>query len=66
MTDDWPRASEWLGRLMALARNVEYDPLRQDGAVRSKEALARYRGSTCGVQYAEAFQSLNQHPQEIL
>ena len=66
VTDDWPRASEWLGRLMALARNVEYDPLRQDGAVRSKEALARYRGATCGVQYAEAFRSFNEYPQEIL
>ena len=66
VTDDWPRATEWLGRLMALARNTNYDPLRQDGAVRAKETLARYRGSTCGVQYAEALRSFNDYPQDIL
>ena len=65
VTDDWPRATEWLGRLMALARNRDYDPLRQDGAVRSKETLARYRGATCGAQYAEALRSFNEYPQEI-
>src|SRR5262249_45167709 len=26
VTDDWPRAIEWLGRLMALVRNKPYDP----------------------------------------
>ncbi len=66
ITDDWPRATEWLGRLMALARNTDYDPLRQDGAVRAKESLARYRGGTCGVQYAEALRSFNEYPQDIL
>lgn len=66
VTDDWPKATEWLGRLMALARNVDYDPLRQDGAVRAKESLAAYRGQTCGVRYAEALRSVNEYPREIL
>jgi N-acetylglucosamine malate deacetylase 1 len=66
ITDDWPRAIEWLGRLMALVRGEEYDGSKLDGAQRAKEALARYRGATCGVTYAEAFQSANEYPQEIL
>lgn len=66
VSDDWQKAQEWLGKLMALARNVEYDPLRQTGAVRSKESLARYRGQTCGVEYAEAVRSFNEYPQDIL
>jgi hypothetical protein len=40
---------EWLGRFMALTRNQPYDRTKSDGAVRAKEALARYRGSACGV-----------------
>ena len=51
---------------MALARNVEYDPLRQHSAVRAKESLASYRGQTCGVRHAEALRSFNEYPQEIL
>jgi LmbE family N-acetylglucosaminyl deacetylase len=66
VSDDWLKAMEWLGRLMALARNVDYDPLRQDGAVRGKETLALYRGSTCGVRYAEALRSFNEYPRDIL
>ena len=66
VTDDWPRAMEWLGRLMALSQNVDYDPLDQGGAVRAKETLAKYRGATCGVQYAEALRSFNEYPQDIL
>lgn len=66
ISDEWLKASEWLGRLMALQRNVEYDPLKLDGAVRSKETLAAYRGQTCGVRYAEALRSFNEYPQEIL
>ena len=66
VSDDWPKAMEWLGRLMAVARNVEYDPLRRDGAVKSKESLARYRGQTCGANYSEALKSWNEYPQDIL
>ena len=65
VTDDWPQAIEWLGRLMALVRNQPYDPATRDGAQRAKEALALYRGHTCGVQYAEAVRSLNAYPSEI-
>ncbi len=66
VSDEWPKAAEWLGKLMAIARNVEYDPLRHSGAVRAKESLAAYRGQTCGVRYAEALRSFNEYPQEIL
>ncbi len=66
ISDEWPQAIEWLGRLMALVRGEEYDASRLDGAQRTKESLARYRGQTCGVQYAEALFSANAYPQEIL
>jgi LmbE family N-acetylglucosaminyl deacetylase len=65
VTEEWPRAIEWLGRLMALVRNEEYDPQRLDGAQRAKEALARYRGTSCRVPYAEALVSAHPYPQEI-
>lgn len=57
VTDEWPQAIEWLGRLMALVRKEKYDPAKRDGAQRAKEALAQYRGQTCGVQFAEAIRS---------
>ena len=66
VTGEWQQAQEWLGRLMALVRNETYDSDQLDGSQRTKESLARYRGATCGVQYAEAFQSANAYPQEIL
>jgi LmbE family N-acetylglucosaminyl deacetylase len=66
INDDWPRAIEWLGRLMALVRNEKYDPSALDGAQRAKESLARYRGHTCGAKYAEALRAANAYPQEIL
>ena len=66
VSDEWPRAIEWLGQLMALARNKAYDPKKLDGAQRAKEALARFRGQTCGVAYAEAVRSANDYPLEIL
>lgn len=66
VTAEWPTAMAWLGRFMALMRNQPYDPQKPDGAVRTKEALARYRGLTCGVTYAEAVQSADAYPQEIL
>ena len=65
VSDEWPRAIEWLGRLMAIVRNEPYDPDEQDGAQRAKEALARYRGQTCGVRYAEALRSAVARPEEI-
>lgn len=66
ITDDWPRAIEWLGRLMAMVRNQQYDPTALDNAQRAKESLARYRGHTCGVRYAEALHSSNAYPVDIL
>jgi LmbE family N-acetylglucosaminyl deacetylase len=65
ITTEWPRAAEWLGRLMAIRDNKPYDPQIITSSVRVKETLARYRGSTCGVQYAEAVHSLNEYTQEI-
>jgi LmbE family N-acetylglucosaminyl deacetylase len=63
---EWPRAIAWLGRLMALVRNEPFDPADRDEAQRAKETLARYRGSTCGVEYAEALVSADADPQDIL
>jgi LmbE family N-acetylglucosaminyl deacetylase len=66
VSDEWPQAIEWLGRLMALVRNEKYDPNQRDGAQQAKESLARYRGATCGARYAEAVFSANVYPHEIL
>jgi LmbE family N-acetylglucosaminyl deacetylase len=66
VSDEWPQVMEWLGRFMALVRNEKFDPTKLDGAQRAKESLARYRGATCGVKYAEAVRSVNEYPVEIL
>ncbi len=54
ISDYWLKANEWLGRLMALTQNKKYNPINPSGAQRNKETLARYRGQTCGVKFAEA------------
>ena len=66
VTPQWPRAIAWLGRLMALTRGEGYAPGTLDEAQRLKGALAGYRGSACGVDYAEAVVAANAYPQEIL
>lgn len=66
ISEEWPLAAAWLGRLMALVRNEKYDPGKLDPAARAKETLAAYRGHTCGVKYAEALRAANAYPQEIL
>lgn len=66
VTDEWPQAIAWLGKLMALVQNVPFDPAKPDGAMRMKESISAYRGAACGVRYAEAFRSTNAYPQEIL
>lgn len=66
VTREWPRAIEWLGRLMALVQDEEYDAGKRYDAQQTKENLARYRGSACGVEFAEALTSGDAYPQEIL
>ena len=66
VTEEWPMAMEWLGRLMALMRNQPYAPGALDSAQRAKEALAVYRGQACGVRYAEAVRSVDAYPTDIL
>lgn len=65
VTPEWPAAMEWLGRLMAFTRNRPYDGQTLDAAQAAKETLARYRGQTCGVKYAEAVWASGAYPQEI-
>lgn len=65
VSDEWPQATEWLGRQMALVRNEKYSPTDLDGAQRAKQSLALYRGHTCGVKYAEALRSLTPYPQDV-
>ncbi|MBI3462287.1 MAG: PIG-L family deacetylase [Planctomycetes bacterium] len=65
VTDEWPQAVQWLGKLMALVRNEPFDSNKLDGAQRAKEALALYRGQTCSVRYAEAVRAVNAHPEDI-
>lgn len=65
VSSHWPTIAEWLGRLMAFTRNRPYDPAAIDPAVTVKETLARYRGLTCGVKYAEAVWASGAYPAEI-
>jgi LmbE family N-acetylglucosaminyl deacetylase len=65
VTKEWPRAIEWLGKLMALTRNESFTAGTLDGSQRLKESLARYRGATCGVTYAEALAAANAYPQTM-
>jgi len=62
----WGEANDWIGELMAVVRNQPYDKTKMDGAQTSKESLARYRGSACGVRYAEALRAVHVRPREIL
>jgi hypothetical protein len=66
VTDEWPQAMDWLGKFMAVVRNEAYDPARRDAAQQTKEAIALYRGKTCGVKYAEAVYAINQRARDIL
>jgi len=66
ISDYWEQANEWLGRLMALQQNREYQANQPGGAQQNKETLARYRGQTCGVRYAEALWAARKRPVAIL
>jgi LmbE family N-acetylglucosaminyl deacetylase len=66
VTGVWPQAIDWLGKFMALVRNEPYKPGELDGAQQAKEAIARYRGTTCGVKYAEALKAMNAEVRDIL
>jgi len=66
VSDEWPAAIDWLGKVMALVRGEPYNADQRDGSQRAKETLAAYRGLACGVKYAEAVWSGNKLPQEIL
>jgi LmbE family N-acetylglucosaminyl deacetylase len=66
VTAEWSIAQEWLGQLMGIVRNKPYEPERRDPSQEMKEAIARYRGATCGVRYAEALRSYTKQPIDIL
>ncbi|MBL9094645.1 MAG: PIG-L family deacetylase [Planctomycetaceae bacterium] len=66
VSDVYARASEWLGKYMALVRDAVYDPQSPEPAQATKEALAVYRGKMCGVKYCEALKAMNAEPREIL
>src|SRR6185437_16043562 len=62
----WPQARQWLGKVMALVRNEPYNADKPDKSQQTKEAIARYRGITCGVRYAEALKAMSAEPRDIL
>lgn len=66
ITADWASAQMWLGELMAIVRNQTYNPERPDASQEMKEAVARYRGTTCGVRYAEALRAYSKRPTDVL
>ena len=66
VSTEWPSAQEWLGKLMSIVRNQPYESERHDPSQEMKEAIARYRGATCGVRYAEALRSHTKRPMNIL
>ncbi len=66
VSKEWGAATEWLGRLMAVVRDEPYDAAKRDGSVDTKEAIAQYRGKTCGARYSEALRSYSHRPVDIL
>ncbi len=66
VTTEWPASMEWLGCLMSFVRKRPYEPGAVEGAQGVKETLARYRGLTCGVRYAEAVRAAGVYPREIV
>lgn len=64
VSDEWPAASEWLGKLMAFVKNAPFDPTK-DAAMETKTTLARYRGLACGARYAEAVRAVRPKTVEL-
>jgi len=63
---DWETATGWLGRLMSVVRDEEYNPSKVDGAQRTKDAIGAYRGADSGVHRAEALRAYVRRPVDIL
>lgn len=66
VTDEWDEAMEWLGKLNSWVSEKVYEKGQIIGSMATKESLARYRGATCGVRYAEALHNPIHKPIEIL
>jgi LmbE family N-acetylglucosaminyl deacetylase len=66
VTDEWDEAMLWLGKLNAWVQEVDFEEGKTIGSMATKEAIARYRGATCGVRYAEAFWTPTQRAEAIL
>jgi LmbE family N-acetylglucosaminyl deacetylase len=66
VSKDLPLALEWLGQLMAMVRDKPYDPARLDASREAKQAIASYRGKTCGSMYAEGLRAYSKRAVDIL
>jgi LmbE family N-acetylglucosaminyl deacetylase len=66
ISDEWEGAMEWLGQLSAWVKKDPYEKGQVIGGMATKEAIARYRGATCGARYAEALCSPYPRKTEIL
>ena len=66
VTDEWDEAMQWLGQLNSWVQEVPYEAGKSIGSMATKEALARYRGATCGVRFAEALWTPRHRAEEIL
>ncbi len=66
VSDVWPSAMEWLGRLMEFVNQKPQDPLAPDSTQTARTALARYRGASCGAQFAEAYWAMRMRKSQIL
>jgi hypothetical protein len=51
---------------MAFVRQRPADAPTADPAIQAKTHLARYRGSACGVTYAEAVWAMQHRPVDLL
>lgn len=54
ISSEWDEAMDWLGNLNAWVRQEPYQEGILIGSMKVKETIARYRGATCGVAWAEA------------